>query len=299
MKILYLFFLLVLLTGCSAVSPVTWDERIKKSVVNPIKLAYEEKGSGQVILLLHGFAESRFTWRYLASGLASEYRVISLDLKGFGESPKPKDGHYSIYDQAMAVQAFIEEHQLKNITVVGHSFGGGVALALTLMAEKKSSWQIDRLILLGTAGYKQNLPSMLQDLNRPLIGRIGVYLMPAYYQAIKGYEFAFYDNKKIPAAGVAESAKNFSRPGARYVFLHTARQLIPDDINEISRQYTTIKQPALLIWGDKDRIIPRRYGYRLHKDLPNSRLEILPNVGHMTQEEAPEKVLSLIKDFMQ
>jgi pimeloyl-ACP methyl ester carboxylesterase len=299
MKILYLFFLLLLLIGCSAISPVTWDERIKKSAINPIKLAYEEKGSGHVILFLHGFAESRFTWRYLADGLAPEYRVISLDLKGFGESPKPKDGHYSIYDQAMAVQQFIEEHQLKNITLVGHSFGGGVALALTLMAKETPSWQIDRLILLGAAGYKQNLPSMLQDLNRPLIGRIGVYLMPAYYQAIKGYEFAFYDNKKIPAAGVVESAKNFSRKGSRYVFLHTARQLIPDDINEISQQYSTIKQPALLIWGDKDRIIPRRYGYRLHKDLPNSRLEILPNVGHMTQEEAPEKVLSLIKDFMQ
>ena len=299
MKILYPLFLLLLLTGCSTISPITWDERIKKSVANPIKLAYEEKGSGQVILLLHGFAESRFTWRYLASGLAPEYRVISLDLKGFGESPKPKDGRYSIYDQAMAVQAFIEEHQLKNITLVGHSFGGGVALALTLMAEKKSSWQVDRLILLGAAGYKQNLPSMLQNLNRPLIGRIGVYLMPAYYQAIKGYEFAFYDNKKIPATGVAESAKNFSRQGSRYVFLHTARQLIPDDIDEISRRYSTIKQPTLLIWGDKDRIIPRRYGHRLQKDLPNSRLEILPNVGHMTQEEAPEKVLSLIRDFMQ
>ncbi|HHL19248.1 MAG TPA: alpha/beta fold hydrolase, partial [Thiothrix sp.] len=107
------------------------------------------------------------------------------------------------------------------------------------------------------------------------------------------------DNKKIPATGVAESAKNFSRQGSRYVFLHTARQLIPDDIDEISRRYSTIKQPTLLIWGDKDRIIPRRYGHRLQKDLPNSRLEILPNVGHMTQEEAPEKVLSLIRDFMQ
>jgi len=299
MKTLCLFSLLLLLTGCSVSSPVTWEERIKKRAAKPIKLAYEEQGSGDVILFLHGFAESRFTWRYLAGGLASKYRVISLDLKGFGESPKPKDGHYSIYDQAIAVQAFIEEHQLKNITLVGHSFGGGVALALTLMAKERSLETIDRLILLAAAGYKQSLPSMLRDLNRPIIGRVGVYLMPAYYQAIEGYKYAFYDHSKIPAVGVHESAKNFSRSGARYVFLHTARQLVPDDINEISQQYVRIKQPALLIWGDKDRVIPLRYGHRLDKDLPNSRLEILSNVGHMTQEEAPEEVLSLIKNFMQ
>lgn len=299
MKILYLLLLLLFLTGCSVVSLVTWEERVKKNVSKPVKLAYEERGSGEVILLLHGFAESRFTWRYLTKDLAQKYRVISLDLKGFGESPKPKDGRYSIYDQAMAVRLFIETHQLRNVTLIGRSLGGGVALALALMANEKTSWQIDRLILLSPAAYKQNLPSMLRDLNRPIIGRLGVYLMPAWYQAVKGYEFAFYDDSKIPLASVAESAKNFSRAGSRYVFLHTARQLVPDDINKTAQQYATIQQPTLLIWGGKDRLIPLRYGRRLEKDLPNSRLKIVSKVGHMPQEEAPESVLRLIKAFMQ
>ena len=83
------------------------------------------------------------------------------------------------------------------------------------------------------------------------------------------------------------------------VFLHAARQLIPDDINKTVQQYATIQQPTLLIWGDKDRLIPLRYGRRLARDLPNGRLKIVSNVGHMPQEEAPERVLSLIRAFMQ
>jgi len=289
---------LFFLTGCSAVSPITWEERIEKKVAPLVKLAYEEQGSGNVVLLLHGFAESRFTWRYLAKDLAQKYRVISLDLKGFGESPKPKDRRYSIYDQAVAVQHFIQAHELQNVTLIGHSLGGGVALALTLMAKENKLWQVDRLILLAAAAYKQNLPSMMRHLNRPIIGRLGVYLMPAYYQARKGYEFAFYDDKKIPVEGVTESARNFSRLGSRYVFLQSARQLVPDDIDEISQKYATIKQPVLIILGDKDRIVSRQHGERLYRALPNSRLEILPNVGHMAQEEAPASVLYLIQSFM-
>lgn len=299
------FFCLLLLTGCSTVSPVTWDKRVKNNVAKPVILAYEEQGqkNAEVILLLHGFAESRFTWRYIAKDLSQKYRVMSIDLKGFGESPKPKDGGYSIYDQAIAVRYFIQSHGLQNVTLVGHSMGGGVALALTLMADEvdktTTAWSVERLVLLGSAAYKQNLPVMLRDLNRPIIGRLGAYLMPAYYQAIEGYRFAFYNDKNIPAEGVAESAKNFSLPGSRYVFLQTARQLIPDDIDKISQKYPTIKQPVLIIWGDKDRVVPLKYGVRLHKDLPHSRLEILSNVGHMSQEEAPVSVLRLIRSFMQ
>ncbi len=297
-KNLYLLLLITFLSACSTISPVTWNERVEKTTSTPAKLHYKEQGSGEVLLLLHGFAESSFTWRYLVNDLAKNHRVISLDLKGFGESPKPKDGRYSIYDQAVAVKYFIRQHNINKVTLVGHSLGGGVALALTLMAEKEP-WQVDRLVLIGAAGYKQNLPSMLADLNRPIIGRVGVYLISADYQARKGYEFAFYDDKKIPEEGVKESTKNFSRPGSRYVFLQAARQLIPQDIEKVSKQYRRIKQPVLIIWGKHDEVIPRYYARRLHKSLENSQLKIIPNAGHMPQEETPKKVLRFINQFMQ
>ena len=285
------------LGGCSSL-PVTWKERVEsKSLPPAINLSYTEKGSGDTLLLLHGFAESRFTWRYLVDDLAKNHRVIALDLKGFGDSPKPRDGRYSIYDQAVAVKHFIEQHKLDHITLVGHSMGGGVALALTLLAEKEP-WRVDRLVIIDAAAYKQNLPSMLRDLSTPIVGQLGMYLIPVNYQAKKAYAFSFYDDDKIPPEGVKQAAKSFSKPGSRYVFLQSAKQLIPEDIEKISKRYTTIKQPSLIIWGYNDVVVPRLYGLRLRRDLPNSKLMYVFKAGHMPHEEKPKVVLGLMHKFL-
>ncbi|MEE9302231.1 MAG: alpha/beta hydrolase [Thiotrichaceae bacterium] len=292
----------ILLAGCSSL-PVTWEARVEgKNLPPEIKLNYKEQGSvgsgnnGEVVLLLHGFAESSYTWRYLEDDLAKTHRVINLDLKGFGDSPKPRDGRYSIYDQAVAVKHFIKQQKLKRITLVGHSLGGGIALALTLMAENEP-WVVERLILIDAAAYQQNLPSMIRDLSTPIIGELGVYLIPARIQAKQAYTFAFYNDKKIPKEGIEYSARSFSKPGARYVFLQSAKQLIPEDIEKISRQYTTIKQPSLIIWGYHDVVVPRRFARRLHNDLQHSDLRLIHHAGHMPHEETPATVLRLIQRF--
>lgn len=298
MKAFWALLALLGFTGCTAVAPVTWKERIERKPSQTLTpLHYAEQGNGDTLLLLHGLGESSFTWRYLVDDLAKQYRVISLDMKGFGQSPKPRDGRYSIYDQAIAVKHFIEQQQLENVTLVGHSLGGGVALALTLMAEQES-WDVKRLILINAAAYKQNLPSMLRDLAKPVVGDIGIYMVSPTKQAKQAYQFAFYNNMKIPAEGVKEYARNLLRPRSRYVFLQSTKQLIPEDIECVSRQYTQIKQPTLIIWGYHDAVVHRRHAKRLHQNLSNSTLEIIRNAGHMPQEETPQQVLSLIQDWL-
>lgn len=298
MRAFWAFLALLGLTGCTAVSPVTWKERIeKKPTQATIQLHYEEKGSGETLLLLHGLGESSFTWRYLVDDLAKQYRVISLDMKGFGQSPKPKDGRYSIYDQAIMVKQFIEQQKLNNVTLVGHSLGGGVALALTLMAEQEA-WNVERLVLINAAAYKQNLPSMLRDLAKPVVGDIGIYMVSTTKQAKQAYKFAFYNDMKIPAEGVKEFARNLMRPRSRYVFLQSTKQLIPEDIEAVSQQYSDIKQPSLIIWGYHDAVVHRRNAERLHKDLANSTLKLIRNAGHMPQEETPKQVLSILTDWL-
>jgi pimeloyl-ACP methyl ester carboxylesterase len=299
-----LLLVLLPLGGCTTL-PVTWDERVAAKNLPPeLNLNYKELGkenaennNGEVILLLHGFAESSFTWRYLDNDLAKTHHVINLDLKGFGDSPKPKDGRYSVYDQAVAVKDFINQHQLQRVTLVGHSLGGGVALALTLMS-KNEPWEVNRLILIDAAAYQQNLPSMLRDLSTPLLGQLGVYLIPSRVQAKKAYEFSFYDDGKIPKEGVEHAAKSFAKPGSRYVFLQSAKQLIPEDIEKISKQYKNIKQPALIIWGYNDVVVSRRFARRLHKDLRASELKFINHAGHMPHEETPRTVLRVMKAFL-
>ncbi|SHO80869.1 Alpha/beta hydrolase fold [hydrothermal vent metagenome] len=263
----------------------------------PLSLAYSQIGRGDIVLFLHGFGESRYTWRYIAKDLAKDYRLYSLDLKGFGDSPKTEDELYSVYDQAILVDEFIKKHKLKDITIVGHSLGGGVALVLALMS-KKYNISIKRLILINTMAYSQPLPSMLNILNTPIIGRIGISLIPNKTNAMEAYKFAFSDDSKIPKDGVEECARMLGMPNAKYAYIKTVEQLIPDDINSMIKMYKYITIPTLIIWGEDDVSIDVYNAYRLNHILPNSQLKVFENVGHIPQEEAPQKVIKEIRRFM-
>ncbi len=98
----------------------------------PVTLHYEEEGSGPPLLLVHGLGESSFTWHDVVPALAARFRVIALDLKGFGRSDKPEDDAYGADDQAALIANFIVSRGLENVTLVGHSFGGTVALRTAL-----------------------------------------------------------------------------------------------------------------------------------------------------------------------
>ncbi|MEA2029896.1 MAG: alpha/beta hydrolase, partial [Campylobacterota bacterium] len=149
-----------------------------------------------------------------------------------------------------------------------------------------------------TMAYKQQLPSMLRLLNTPIIGRLGLTMMSARWHALEAYRYAFSDDSKIPSDGVEHSAKIIEDPNAKYAYIQTVSQLVPDDINIMTKQYNRIKIPTLIIWGEDDISIRVYNAYRLHNILPNSRLKVFENIGHMPQEEAPKKVIHEIKTFM-
>ncbi len=297
-QIVYLFIFAIVFNGCASKQvPITWKNRIDIRLQQPLELSYTSLGHGATILFLHGFGESKHTWRYLERDLARNYRLYSLDLKGFGDSPKTKDGLYSIYDQALLVENFIKKHRLKNVTIVGHSLGGGVAMVLALMA-KKHSLSIRRLVLINTMAYNQQLPSMLRLLNTPVIGPLGLRVMSGHWHALEAYKYAFSDDTKIPNEGVEQSAKMIENPDAKYAYIKTVAQLVPDDIEEITTRYKKITIPTLIIWGEDDISIGVYNAYRLHYILPNSRLKVFSKIGHMPHEEAPQKVIQEIRKFM-
>jgi len=297
-QIVYFLIFIIVLNGCASKQvPITWKNRIDIRLQQPLELSYTSLGRGATILFLHGFGESKHTWRYLERDLARNYRLYSLDLKGFGDSPKTKDGLYSIYDQALLVENFIKKHRIKNVTIVGHSLGGGVAMVLALMA-KKNRLSIKRLVLINTMAYNQQLPSMLRLLNTPVIGPLGLRVMSGHWHALEAYKYAFSDDTKIPNEGVEQSAKMIENPDAKYAYIKTVAQLVPDDIEEITTQYKKITIPTLIIWGEDDISIGVYNAYRLHYILPNSRLKVFSKIGHMPHEEAPQKVIAEIRKFM-
>ena len=150
--------------------------RTVQTPAGPLKLAVIERGQGRPILLLHGFATSSYTWHAIIPELSKNHRVIAVDLRGFGASDKPDDDHYSIQDQVQAVQAFIEQENLRDLTVIGHSFGGGITLSMALNAQGQKKPRIRNIVLIDTIAYRQPIPIFFKLLQIPMVGDISMSL---------------------------------------------------------------------------------------------------------------------------
>jgi pimeloyl-ACP methyl ester carboxylesterase len=259
-----------------------------------VTLHFESTGSGRPLLLLHGFGATLFTWRLIAPALAAKHRVVCVDLLGFGGSPKPSDGDYSLRHQSELVQALMREHGLDGVTLVGHSFGGGVALMTALQMR----WPAVRsLVLIDAPAYPQPLPLFLKTL-RTRAGPFLTETLPAEEQVRAVLRLAYYDDAAVLEESVHVYAQSLRSEGGAHALVQTARELVPPDLEAISRTYPQLDVPALLIYGREDQIVPFTTGERLARALRDARLVVLDRTGHIPQEENPAVVLRLIEGFL-
>jgi pimeloyl-ACP methyl ester carboxylesterase len=265
---------------------------------SPVKLFYEEEGKGSPILLIHGFGTSTYTWRHIAPELALNHRVIAVDLKGFGQSDKPFDARYSVNDQAELLAQLIEDHNLRNLTIVGHSFGGGVALRLVLDHDKRLEGRIKKLVLLDSIAYPQHIPVFFRLLDVPFVSHLGVRMVPPTVQTRVALRIAYFDDNKIDPEEVETYAAPLRTAAGKHAIIYSARQIVPDDLDAIAESYKSITLPTLILWCDHDRIVPLDIGLKLRRTLPNSSLRLVPECGHMPQEEQPETTLRLLEGFI-
>jgi pimeloyl-ACP methyl ester carboxylesterase len=263
-----------------------------------ITLYSEEYGEGDPILFMHGLGMSSFTWRHLSESLARGHRVILVDLKGFGNSPKPSDDQYTIYDQARLICRSISDHDLTNLTLVGNSLGGGVALATALYLSAHAPERLKRLILIDTIAYAQEMPLFVKLLAMPVLGPLVVATVPKNLQVRTIMRLAYFDDEAVPGEAVDRYADVLNKPGAQQALVQTARQIIPADLDRLTARYSEISSPTLILWGQQDAIVPLDIGRRLHGAIPDSQLVILPDTGHIPQEERPEATLAAIKAFI-
>ena len=148
-----------------------------ESAAYDLPLYVEQYGEGdRQIMLLHGFAANSCTWRSWIGALAKEHRVWSLELKGHGSAPAPPDDLYSPHDHADLVHRLIVQEDLRELTLVGHSMGGGIALlvALQLLEEER----LERLVLVSSAAYPQRLPPFVGLAGRGRLSEWGLHLFP-------------------------------------------------------------------------------------------------------------------------
>jgi pimeloyl-ACP methyl ester carboxylesterase len=264
----------------------------------PVNLYYEDQGKGPPVLLLHGFGASTFTWRHVAPDLAETHRVIAVDLKGFGQSDKPFDERYSVSDQAELLAQLIEDKDLRDLTIVGHSFGGGVALRLALDANARLDGRISRLVLLDSIAYQQQIPVFFRLLDVPLVSQVGVRMVPPSVQTRVALQIAYHDDSKIDPEEVEIYAAPLKTAAGKHAIVQSARQIVPPDIDTLPDRFKTITLPTLILWCDHDRIVPLEIGIKLRRTLPNSTLRLVEGCGHMPQEEQPKATIELLKGFI-
>jgi pimeloyl-ACP methyl ester carboxylesterase len=260
---------------------------------------YRRAGTGEAIVLIHGLAGSSLTWREVMPTLAKKYDVIAPDLLGHGESAKPM-GDYSLGAMASGLRDLLAILDVERATIVGQSFGGGVAMQLAYQHPELC----DRLVLVGSGGLGREVSWILRLCSLPGAEQLMPLIFPRPVAGIGDAIGGFLHDRGMRAPLVGEMWRAYSSlAGAenRKAFVRTMRGVIEPSgqtVSALDRLYLAGNLPTLIVWGDRDAIIPVDHAHAAHEAIPGSRLEILDGVGHFPHAEDPERFTEVMCDFM-
>ena len=263
------------------------------------RIAYRDTGQGPALLLIHGMAGSSATWEAITPQLAKKYRVIAPDLLGHGESAKPR-GDYSLGAFAALLRDLLDELGVHRATVIGQSLGGGIAMQFAYQHRE----HCERLALIGSGGLGPDLSPMLRILSAPGAEFVLPVVAPQWVLNAGNKLGSWLTSAGIqaPRAGqMWQAYSSLSDSETRQAFLRTLRSVVDhrgQAVSALNKLHLTADLPALLIWGDRDRIIPVAHAYAAHDALTGSRLEVLEGVGHFPHVEAPTAVADILEDFI-
>ena len=263
------------------------------------QIGYRRGGQGPVLVLLHGIAGSSLTWVPAMNLLQSDYTVLAPDFPGHGASEKPP-GDYSLGNLATVIRDFLNLLGIDRATVVGQSFGGGVALQFAYQFPERC----ERLVLVDAGGLGREVNWILRLATLPGAKYVMPALFPAFVQNWGDRVIKFFGGRGFrndEAVEMWRSYKSLTEAESRDAFVRTIRSVIDpggQSVSAADRLYLTAHTPTLIVWGDHDRIIPLHHAYLAHEAIPNSRLEVMEGVGHFPQVEEPVRFVKILRDFL-
>lgn len=252
----------------------------KTIFINGLKINYKISGSGLPLLILHGWGGSSDSWLKVSEILAKNgFKVICPDFPGFGKSKTPQRA-WDLNDYTQWLKDFVYYLGLENFFLLGHSFGGRVAIKFSISYPER----IKSLILCSPAGIKQ---------------KWGLKEKIIFYLALIGN--AVFSQKILRI--FKDRARNFF-----YKFLRnrdyakangTMKETMKKIINEdLLPELSKIKIKTFIIWGQRDHILPSKYAFIFKEKIENSKLEILPKIRHSPHLEAPEELSKIVLNFL-
>ena len=266
--------------------------------VDGVRIHYQEAGeeSAPPIILIHGFISSNLIWSHVLKPLADAgFRAIALDLPGYGYSDKPADALYTIDEQARAVIGLMDQLGIAKALIAGASYGGAVASIIALDYPER----VNRLILVGAVTNDDAKRKLLLRIScLPLIGDVATPLFLGSRWILRKRMQDMYRRmgRPINEKMVASRHHLLATSNTHRAMLRTARHW---SANRIEREASLIRQPTLLVWGDDDDHIPIENALRMRDSIPNAKLIVFRNCGHLPPAEQPEKFVELVAEFGQ
>jgi pimeloyl-ACP methyl ester carboxylesterase len=261
-------------------------------------VAYLDIGEGAPVVLVHGFGGSLWQWEYQQGALSASHRVITLDMLGSGWSDKPDIG-YTPDEVVKFFTGFMDAVGLPRASLIGNSMGGGLVIAMALAHPER----VDRVVLIS------GLPDHITDkLTSPMMRRAVESRLPIWLVTV-GNWFAgkgltrrvlaemVHDERLLTETVIERSYQNRKQPGLIRPLLTTVRNL-PLWEEGFAKRIGQIRQPTLIIWGTRDKVFPPAVGEDLYRQITGSRLELVPDAGHIPQWERPDEVNRHILEFL-
>jgi len=245
------------------------------------RYAYCTAGSGPLVVLLHGIAASSATWEAVIPRLVAQHAVIAPDLLGHGKSAKVA-GDYSMGAYANLVRDLLEALGQNRCTIVGHSLGGGVAMQFSYQFPERC----ERLVLVSAGGLGREVHPILRAAALPGADVVLPWLSVAASRAIGTLVKTIGRFGFRASTDLGETWRSFvalEEPSAREAFLQTVRALIDlggQRVSATDRLYLAAELPTMVVWGERDPLIPVAHAERAHDAMPSSRIEIFPGAGH-------------------